>query len=126
MNFLLSIVLNFAATFVAMMFFPWWVTVVNSFVICGFLNKDNALLAFFAGLMSVFLLWGGYAFMLSSGNEHILAEQVASLFYLKSGISMILVSGALGAILGGFAGMSGSWLFQIFKKNKASNKYWSE
>lgn len=89
------------------MFLPWWTMVIAAFAV-GLLIKQSGAGAFFAGFLAVFLLWTGYAFMLSHGNNDILARKVAMLLPLHGNVTaLLLVTGFVGGLVAGLASLSG-------------------
>ena len=71
------------------------------------------LASFLAGFAALFLLWGGLSFWISSANENILAHRV-SLLILKndSPFLLILITALIGALVAGFAALTGSFIRQ--------------
>lgn len=112
MKFLLSILLVFGLGFAANVFLPWWSVVILSFFVAGLLNR-NGLLAFLSALIGVFLLWAGHAFILD-GSEAVLSSRLAQVFSLPSGIGVIALTGLVAALPSAFAGLAGSFLFDVF------------
>lgn len=64
-----------------------------------------------AGFLGVFLLWGGLALWMDIKNQGVLSAKIAQLLPLGgSGIALILITGFVGALIAGFAALSGSYL----------------
>ena len=116
MRFLLSLLLIILLSFIAGLYFPWWSIAIIAFAVALFIPQ-NIYKSFLAGFLGIFLLWGILAFWIDSKNDSILSQKIAQLFYLgSSSISLILVTALIGAIVGGFAAMSGSSLRPATKK----------
>lgn len=90
-------------------FLPWWVIAPVSFLTC-LLFRITKGEAFIAGFLALFLLWGGMAFFIDSGNEHILSGKIAALLKLPFSFLLILLTGLLGGLVAGLAGFSAGWL----------------
>jgi hypothetical protein len=64
-----------------------------------------------AGFLGVFLLWGILASWIDSKNNHILSQKIAQIFPLGgSYVLLILLTAFVGALVGGFAGLTGSYI----------------
>lgn len=98
------------------LFLPWWIIAIVAFAV-GYLHQQNMPVAFVSGFIGVFLLWLVYAFVISSSNEHILAQKVAELFPLKGNVfALLAISGLIGGLVAGFAAMSGAAARQALSK----------
>ena len=110
MRFILAILLTAALSFIAGLYTPWWSIAIVSFGV-ALLVKQRYGLAFLSGFMGIFLLWGGLAFWIDTKNNQVLSHKIAQLFPLGgSSILLIIVTASIGALVGGFAAMSGSSL----------------
>ena len=115
MKLLVSIILIALVSFVACLYLPWW-SIAFAALLVAVLIPLRPLNAFGAGFLAIFLLWGILAFSISVRNDHILAHKV-SLIILKSDspLFLILLTSVIGALVGGFAALTGSYLRQISK-----------
>ncbi len=115
-NFFLSLLLTAALSFILQLFLPWWIIAPVAFFFgCFFIQ--NPLPSFLSGFLAVFLLWTIYAFILSSSNENILATKVANLLPLKGSVTaLLLVTGVIGGLVGGFAALSGNLAAKLNQK----------
>jgi hypothetical protein len=69
------------------------------------------LAAFISGFVALFLLWGLLCLWISISNEHILAHRVSLLiFKTDSPYLLIIVTALIGALVAGFASLTGSFL----------------
>ncbi len=116
MRFLLSLLLIILLAFIAGIYLPWWSIAIIAFAVALFIPQSIGQ-SFLAGFLGIFLLWSILAFWIDSKNESILSQKIAQLFSLGSAsIALILVTSLIGAIVGGFAAVSGSSLRPAAKK----------
>ena len=109
-KFLVSIVLIALLSFVCGLFLPWWTIALVAFVV-SVLIPLKPLYSFFAGFLAIFLLWGGMAFGIDWMNNSILSSKIAAILPLGgSAIALILVTAFVGALVGGGAAITGSFL----------------
>ena len=110
MKFAASILLILLLSFLACLYFPWWSIALIAFVVSVLIpQKPGA--AFFSGFGALFLLWGILSFWISTNNDHILAHRV-SILILKtdSPFLLILTTALIGALVGGLAALTGSFI----------------
>ncbi len=107
MKFTISTLLILVLSFAAGIFLPWWSIAIVSFIV-AFAIPQKAGLSFLAGFIAVFILWAGLSFYLSNANNNLLAHKLSILFIKKdSPILLIIVTGVIGGLVAGFAGLSG-------------------
>lgn len=109
-NFVLTFLSILVASCLVQLFLPWWCIAVVA-VVLGFFFKQHSGLAFLAGFLAVFVLWVGYAYLLSSANNHLLAIKIAELMAPLTGGSknvLLLLTGIVGGLVGGLATLTGS------------------
>jgi len=112
MKFILSIVLVALVTYSIGIYgnLPWWSFVVTNIIIAIAL-PIKPLQSFIAGALGVGALWAGLAFGIDLANNHILSTKVAQILPLGgSYIALILVTAIVGALLGGLASLTGSFV----------------
>ena len=109
MKFIVQVVLIAAASYVAEMFFPWWTVVLCAFLVNLFI-PTKGLNAFLSGFLGVGLLWLIAAWLIDQDTNSILTARVAELLYLGEPFLLVVVTGVLGGILGGFGALTGSLL----------------
>ncbi|HZH63424.1 MAG TPA: hypothetical protein VEY10_00945 [Flavisolibacter sp.] len=110
MRFLLATLLTAALSFIAGLYTPWWSIAVVSFLV-ALLVKQRFGIAFFSGFLGIFLLWGGLSLWIDTANNQVLSHKIALIFPLGgSSVLLIVVTALVGALVGGFAAMSGSAL----------------
>lgn len=116
MRFILAVLLTACLCFIAGLYTPWWSIAVVSFLV-ALLIKQRYGIAFLAGFAGVFLCWGLLAFWIDLKNNHILSEKIARIIPLGgSSVLLILVTALVGALVGGFAAMSGSSLRPVERR----------
>jgi hypothetical protein len=112
MKFILSILLVGLVTYAIGIYgtLPWWSFVVTNLIIAIAL-PIKPLQSFIAGALGVGALWAGLAFGIDLANNHILSSKVAQILPLGgSYIALIIVTAFVGALLGGLASLTGSFV----------------
>jgi hypothetical protein len=110
MKFFVSVILTALLAFAAGLFLPWWGIAIAAFLVALLIHQRGGS-SWFAGFLGLFLLWGGLAFWINMKNLGILAERVANVLPLGGNpIVLILVTGFIGGLVGGFAALSASFL----------------
>ena len=114
MKFLAAMILTALISFVACLFFPWWTIAVAAFLVAALIHQQPGK-AWLAAFLGLFILWTVLAIWKDNSNEGILSKRIAELFPLGgSSFMLIIVTGLIGALVAGFAALSGSY----FKNNK--------
>ena len=89
---------------------PWWSFVVTNLVV-AIVIPQKSFHSFLIGFLSIGLLWAGLAIGIDHANNHILAIKVATILPLKgSYLSLIVLTSFIGALLGGLASLTGSFI----------------
>lgn len=110
MKFLAAVLFTAFLSFVAGLYLPWWSLAVMAFLV-ALLVHQKAGKAFLAGFVALFLLWGCLALWIDIRNTGILSGRVAALLGLGGGsMVLVLITALIGALVAGFAAMSGSYL----------------
>ena len=110
MKIVVAIILIGLLSFVAGLYFPWWSIAIAAFI-TTLLIPLRAWTGFIAGFLGVFILWTILAWMIDVKNQHILSRKIAEVFSLGgSSFLLILVTAFIGALVGGFAAMTGAYL----------------
>ncbi|MFM6994987.1 MAG: hypothetical protein ACKOWO_07735 [Sediminibacterium sp.] len=112
MKFILSIFLVALVTYAIGIYgsLPWWSFVVTNLIIAVALPIKPAQ-SFIAGAIGVGALWAGLAFGIDLANNHILSTKVAQILPLGgSYIALIIITAFVGALLGGLASLTGSFV----------------
>lgn len=110
MRFTLATLLTATLSFITGLYLPWWSLALVAFLV-AILIKQNIALAWLSGFTGIFLLWGGLAAILHIRNKGLLTHKIADLFHLNgNAFYLLLVTAFVGALVAGFAAMSGSAL----------------
>jgi hypothetical protein len=104
------------------LFAPWWSLMIVSFFVCFFLYGTRSS-SFLSGLVGVGLLWIVVALFINISTSTILAGRVASIFQLPysflgipGSFMLVIITGVIGGLAGGFAALSGHMLREVFSK----------
>jgi hypothetical protein len=116
MKFLLATILIALLSFISGLRFEWWSIAIVAFVIALVIRQSIGK-SFLAGFTGIFLLWAILSLWIDIKNKSILSHKIAQLFPLGgSSFLLILVTALVGALVGGFAAMSGASLLP-YRKN---------
>lgn len=116
MRFLLATLLTASLSFIAGLYLPWWSIAVVSFAV-AVLVKQKIGLASLSAFTAIFLLWGALALLINMRNQSLLAQKMAQIFPLNGNtVYLILLTAFVGALVAGFAAMSGSSLRPVKKQ----------
>jgi hypothetical protein len=123
MKILAQFLLTMILAFILAQFLPYWSVAVAAFLTAVFIGTGSWS-SFWAGFLSIALLWITSAWIISDGNNNIILERVAAIFSLTP-LLLLLVMGLLGGLLGGFGATTGSQLHRmIFQRKRRDNPYW--
>lgn len=110
MKFLTATILTAILSFISGLFLPWWGIAIVALLIAAIIHQKPGK-AFFAGLLGVFLLWAGLAWWIDMKNNSVLSHKIAGILPLgENSILLIIVTGLVGGLVGGFAALAGSYL----------------
>jgi len=112
MKYIVSILLSALLAYAVGIFgnLPWWSFVVTNFII-AFAIPIKPAQSFTAGALGVGSLWAGLAFGIDMSNNHILSTKVAKILPMGgSYLVLIFATFVIGALLGGLASLTGSFL----------------
>ena len=112
MKYIVSIFLSGLLTYAVGIYgnLPWWSFVITNLLIAIALPMKPAQ-SFVAGALGVGSLWAGLAFGIDAANNHILATKVAKILPMGgSYIVLIFATASVGALLGGLASLTGSFV----------------
>ncbi|MDP5082511.1 MAG: hypothetical protein NWP87_07650 [Winogradskyella sp.] len=111
-NFILTLIL----AIVFSTFLPWW-SVMLATLATGFFIPLKKFAIFFIPFLSILLFWSIYSFILSNSNDYILAQRIAVLLPLGGNpYFLVLLTGIVGGLASGMAGIFGNQLYKVFKK----------
>ena len=114
MKFIIQVIAIVILAYIAESFLPWYSLAIAA-AIAGYFLKSKA--NFLAGFLAIGFLWFIKAGMIDSDAAVDLAGKVALIFPLKEKNLLMLVTACLGAIVGGFATLTGSLLRTEKKRN---------
>jgi len=110
MRLLVSIFLIALFSFIAGRYLPWYSLALVAFLV-ALLLPQGLLKSFLSGFLGIFLLWGGLALWIDTRNQHVLSRKIAEVLPLGgNSLLLILVTALVGALVGGFAALSGASL----------------
>lgn len=92
------------------LFLPWWSIAIAAFIIMVIIvQKPSA--AFLSSFISVFIFWGGMSYWISIKNNNLLAHKISMLVLrIDTPLMLIIITGIIGGLIAGFAGLTGSYL----------------
>lgn len=113
MKFIISILLIALLSFALCLYLPWWSVAIAAFTVAVFIHL-SPLKSFLAGFIAIFLLWTILAYIISANNDHILAHRISKLILkIDNPFLLSLVTGLIGALVAGFASLSGSYIRRL-------------
>jgi hypothetical protein len=116
MRFLAAILLIALFSFIAGLFLPWWSIAIIAFLV-ALLVPQSIGRSFLAGFTGIFLLWFLLALWIDIKNNHLLSQKIAQLFRLgNASLLLVVVTALIGALVGGFAAMSGASLRPVRRR----------
>lgn len=111
MKAVISTFLIILLSFVACLYFPWWSIAIVAFIVSA-LIRQRPVISFLGGFVGLFLLWSILSFYISISNDHILAHRISPLIITNdSPFLLVLTTGLIGGIVGGFAALTGSYIY---------------
>lgn len=116
MKFLASTVSIALLAFSLGIFLPWWSITFAAFLVPIFIPltpwKD-----FLSGFIALFLFWGIMTYIISFRNGFLFTHKISLLILKADNPNMIiLLTAFIGAIVAGFASLSGSLTKRVFTK----------
>ena len=97
-------------SFATCLYLPWWSIAIVCFVVAALIQQHPGM-AFLCGFISLFILWAGLSYWISVNNDHILAHKISVVILKKDDPNLlILLTGLIGAVIGGLASLTGSLL----------------
>jgi len=110
MKFFIALLLTALLSFALCLFLPSWTVAVAAFIVSVIIVQHPGK-AFLAGFLALLLLWGGLAWWISAGNDHVLSHRIGLLIFKSANPYLpIIASAVIGALLGGFGALTGSFL----------------
>ncbi|MEP7377343.1 MAG: hypothetical protein ABI675_28330 [Chitinophagaceae bacterium] len=110
MKFSVALILTALLSFINGLYFSWWGIAIAAFLI-ALLVRQKARMAFASAFSALLLLWSGLAWWINIENENILSARIGELLGIGNNpFLLIMITGAIGGLVAGFAAMSGSFL----------------
>ncbi len=122
MKLIIRIILIGTITYFLSPSLAWWTGMGAAFLIC-FALPSSSLNAFVAGFLGAGLIWLGQAWVVDVANNSAFSRMIIELFPIDDPILLILVTGLVGGIPGGLAGVSGTSLRELFTRKKQRGYY---
>ena len=89
---------------------PWWGFAIGCFIV-GIAVPQKAWLSWLSGFMGLFVCWAALSGFISSQNNNLMATKMAQVLPLNGSPGMlIIITAIIGAIIGGFASLTGAYL----------------
>jgi TctA family transporter len=115
MNLLIRIILIGALAFGLQSYFPWYSAIIAALLVELILGKDGST-KFFSGFYGIALVWMALSAYVDFKSESILSIRILEMFKLPPyGSVMVVLTGLLGGLLGGFATTVGGWIREAVK-----------
>jgi hypothetical protein len=110
---LMVFILTILLAFISGLYLPWWGIAIAAFI-PAVIVYQKAGAAFLAGFLGLFLLWSVIAYTIDNANESIFSAKVGELLGVGNNpILLILITGFIGGLVGGFAAMTGSFVRRL-------------
>ncbi len=110
MRFTLATLLTGTLSLIAGLYLPWWSIAMVAFLV-ALLIKQKIGWAYLSAFTAIFFLWGGLALLFHIRNKGVLTHKIANLLPLNgNAFLLITITALVGALVAGFAAMSGSSL----------------
>lgn len=95
-------------TFLLSLFMPWWAIAIAA-AVGGFnAGSKRHWRNFHAGFLAIFLYWTGYAAIIMYSTGSPMPDRMAHVFsFSLNGTLIMLITGLVGGVLGGFASLTG-------------------
>ncbi|MFC2187822.1 hypothetical protein [Peijinzhouia sedimentorum] len=123
MKFLVKTIIIAAIAYFASQSFPWYSVVIAAFL-GSLLIRTSGLVSFVSGFLAIGLLWFTLAWLIDFESGSLLTKKVAAIFQLSAPLLLVLVTGLVGGIAGGFGALTGTTLRQIFEQKRRSGGYY--
>ena len=112
MNFFIKVLVVGILAVLLEMWLPWWGIAIGAFII-GMIDGGKKGLNFWAGFLGVFFVWAGFAYWIDMQTQSQLMLRISDLFTLPNVQLLVLLTGVIGGLVGGFSAWSGSLLKQL-------------
>ena len=124
MKFIFKVILIAAVCYVVELFLPWWTVALVSFGV-NLVLPTKGFNAFLSGFLGVGLLWLGIAWLIDARSGGLLTERVAGIFEFTNPIWMIALTGGIGGMIGGLAGLTGTLFRNLRRSEEVKGSYYT-
>ena len=109
-KFVSALILTALLSFAAGLYLPWW-SIALVAILVSIIIPLAPWKSFLSGFLALFLLWGILAYWIDAKNNSILSQKMAQIFQLgNSSMLLILITALIGALVAGFAALTGSYI----------------
>ena len=122
MKFIIRLLIISLSCFLTAQFLPWW-SIIYCAAFAAFIIPGSNFNAFLSGFLGVGLLWLIAAWKIDVETDSIISSKIVQLFPVEEVSMIIILTGVLGAIVGGFSAVTGNSFKQIFFKKKKESLY---
>ena len=123
MNMIFKMLLTVAFTYVGLMSMPWWILVLIAFAVSVAI-PTNDFGAFLAGFLGIGLLWLVIAWNIDIETDSVLSSKIAYIIPVEGDTTfLVILSGVIGGVAGGFSSLSGNLFRKIFMKKQQQSMY---
>ncbi|MDE0472162.1 MAG: hypothetical protein OXH57_09500 [Ekhidna sp.] len=122
MKLIIRIICIGAITYFVSPFTGWWLCMLASFVV-SFVSPSSGLNAFISGFLGVGLVWIGHSWTLDVENASSFSAKISEIMGLKDPLILVLASGAVGGVAGGFSSITGSIFRYLFVRRRDRSLY---
>lgn len=116
------IILISLITYLLSFYSPWWILFVVTFVI-SFLIHGSYINTFITGFLGVGLVWLGLATYLDYKSASMFSEKIVQIFPIEKSNYLIIISGIIGGVCGGFGSLAGNSFKLLFVKKQTKGFY---
>lgn len=89
---------------------PWWGFAIGAFLV-GAVVPQRAWLSWLCGFSGLFICWGILVWYMDKSNAGLFSAKMAQVLPFKgSSVMLVLTTGLIGAIIGGFAALTGAFI----------------
>ncbi len=100
-------------------FLPWWFFIFGNMLLAIIL-KTKKNVSIWANFLGVFLCWILWAAFKDSDNGGLLSTKISLIFYKSKNTQILyILTGLIGGIVGGLAGLTGFYFRQWIDENKS-------
>ncbi|MBL6444746.1 hypothetical protein JMN32_00390 [Fulvivirga sp. 29W222] len=122
MKFIIQTILIAVLCYITGQYLPFWSLTAVAFVV-AVLFKLKPTASFMAGFLAVFALWSFLAYGIDEETSSRLTNRVAQVFMGIPNTTLILITGFIGGLIGGFGAASGALFIDLTQKKRVQKYY---